>query len=147
MGVGGLEEEVILVHGDAALPDVIAYGLAIVVPDLMSVAGVDGPDVVRRREVKNPVDDQRRGFDDAAAYAKGPGDAERVHVRGVDLVQGAVPAAGVVAVVGGPVVGRRLQKYGGIETLRGRPKGKKTREQHNHQRHKPQRFAERKLHE
>src|SRR5580765_5748929 len=90
-----------------------------VVPNLMAVASVDGPDVVGRREIENAVYDERSGLDDAAANTKRPGKGERVDIGGVDLVESAVAAAGVVAVVAGPVVGWRLEKRGGIEALTG----------------------------
>jgi hypothetical protein len=39
------------------------------------------------------------------------------------LVQGREAAAGVIAVIGGPEVGRLVEKRVGIETLRGGDKG------------------------
>jgi hypothetical protein len=47
-----------------------------------------------------------------------PGESQGVYVCGVDLVEGAEALSGVVAVVGGPGVGRGLGESSRIEFLR-----------------------------
>ena len=57
MGIGGGEVEPAFVHGDAAMADVVALGCdAVVMPDQMAGAGVDGPDVVGHGEVDDSID-------------------------------------------------------------------------------------------
>jgi hypothetical protein len=53
--VGGGEIEPVLVHAQAAIADVVAFGFAMVVPNLTAIAGVDGPHVVGDGEVEDPV--------------------------------------------------------------------------------------------
>src|SRR5437899_224116 len=108
MCVGRFDVEPVFVHGDSAMTDVVAFGFALVVPDLAAEFRVDGPDVVGRSEVHDAVYDERRGFENASRSAINPGEGERVDVAGVDLIERAVAAAGVVAVVGGPSVGGRV---------------------------------------
>src|SRR5437879_264546 len=119
MCVGRFDVDPVFVHGYATMADVIAFGLALVVPDLAAEFRVDGPNVIGRSEIHDAVDDERRGFEDARWSAINPGEGERVDVAGVDLIERAVSAAGVVAVVGGPGIGGRVQQRCGVETLRG----------------------------
>src|SRR5258708_34930347 len=119
MCVGRFDVEPIFVHGDATMADVIAFGFTLVMPDLAAEPCVDGPNMVGRSEVHDAVDDERRGFEDARRSAINPGESERIDVAGVDLIESAVTTAGVVAVVGGPSVGGRVQQHCGVETLRG----------------------------
>src|ERR1043165_2070687 len=119
MGVGSFEVQPIFVHGDAALANVIAFGSSMIMPNLMAVTGIDGPNIVRCREIENAVDDEWRGFDNAGANAEGPGDGKGIDVGSVDLVERAVAAAGIVAIVGRPGIGGRFEKGGGVKALSG----------------------------
>jgi hypothetical protein len=61
VGIGSGEKQPALVHGNAAMPDVQAWvGRIGVMPDLMSGARIDCPDVVRHGEVQDAVDQKRR---------------------------------------------------------------------------------------
>ena len=110
MGVGSEEEKPVLIHADAAMADVQALVRRVgVVPDLVAGARVHRPDVVGDGEINNAVHQQRGGFDGRRlAGLKGPGEAEIGDVGRRDLREGAVAAAGIVAVVGGPGIGGRM---------------------------------------
>jgi hypothetical protein len=91
----------------------------VIVPNLVSGAGVDGPDVIGHGEEKDAVDQQGRGLDGRVLVGlEGPGETENFHVLRRDLFQRAVAAAGVVAVVEGPGVGRGMQDLIGFKVLR-----------------------------
>src|SRR5882724_12260334 len=109
MCVGRFDVDPVFVHGDATMADVIAFGFTLIVPDLATEFRVDGPNMVGRSEIHDAVDDERRGFENVSWSAINPGESERTDVAGVDLIERAVTAAGVVAVVGGPSVGGRVQ--------------------------------------
>ncbi len=119
MAVGGGEVEPALVHGHAAVADVFALGGAVIVPDLVAGAGVDGPNVVGHREVEDAIDQQRRRFDSRVLMRlEHPREAEIGHVLRRDLLERGVAAAGIVAVIERPGVGRRVLDLIGLEVLR-----------------------------
>src|SRR5579859_4022973 len=95
----------------------VTLGSPLVMPDLPAIARVDGPDIVWRRKIEDAVDFERRGLENRAMRAKNPGQRERVHVSGVDLIEGAVAGSGIVAVVGGPGVGSGLEQRCGVKAL------------------------------
>src|SRR5262249_19571732 len=117
VGVGRFEKKIVPIHSNAALTNVVAFGLAMAVPDLVTITTVDGPNIVWSGEVLDGVAHQGRGFNGAAADAKGPGECQRVDVGRVDLIECAVAAAGVVAIVGRPRVGRLPEERSRIESL------------------------------
>ncbi len=62
--VGRLEEQVVVPDSDAAAPDVRAAArLPEVVPQFVAVTCVDGPRVIRRRHVEDPVDFENGALD------------------------------------------------------------------------------------
>ena len=64
VGIGGGEVEPAFVHGDAAVADMVALGCdAVVMPDQVAGAGIDGPDVVGHGKIHDSIDQERRGFD------------------------------------------------------------------------------------
>ena len=87
--IGRDEEQPVLVHGNAAMPDVEPFvGRIGVVPDLMSRARIHRPDVVRHREVQHAVDQQRRRLQGRLlAGLKRPGQPQRWNVLRSDLGQ------------------------------------------------------------
>ena len=103
MRIGRGEEEPALVHGHAAMADVLAHGGGMIeVPDHVAGSGIDGPDIVGHGEVENSINQQRRGFDLCGLIGlKRPGEAKVLHIVRTDLRKTAVPPAGVVAVVSG----------------------------------------------
>ena len=129
--VGRQEVQPLLVDADAAVADVIAAArFPEVVPDLTSRARIDGPHMIGRRQIQHSVDEQRRRLDGRRRPAAGsrfrpfaaddravrarvqsehPRERQGLHVRGVDLLQRAVAAAGEVAVIRRPRIGRRLR--------------------------------------
>jgi hypothetical protein len=96
------------------------------VPQLARGAGVDGIDVIRRREVQDAANLERRRFDGAGSRKiVDPGQAEMFDVGGIDLGQAAEAAPGVVAVVGRPRIGGRFLDLRDRETrLLGRQGGR-----------------------
>src|SRR5690349_12593726 len=118
VGVRRGEVEPILVHAQAAIADVVAFRFTVIVPNLAAETSVDGPNVVRRREVENAVYFKGSRF---KFLVRGidPGERKGIDVGSVDLVERAEAPAGIVAVVGGPRVGGGFEEGGGIETLRG----------------------------
>ena len=76
--VGRHEVEPVAIHGNAARADVEALVRRIgVVPDLMAGARIHRPDVVRRGEVEDAIDQQRRRFDlRIGAGLEGPGERQ-----------------------------------------------------------------------
>ena len=139
--VRGFEVEPIAIHAEAAAADVdAALRFPLVVPELTAGAGVDGPGVVGNGEVEHAVDFKRRGFHGDAAGRVGthvdavdPGERERAHVRGGDLLEGAEAAAGIIAVVGRPGVGGEFFEFGGVEALATEDsRGERQRDQGSH---------------
>ena len=125
--------EEVVPDADAAVGDVGAAASAPeVVPELASVARIEGPGVVRRRHIDGAVDHERRALDGAVRrdgevafpFAAGddassapstetrtarpvdqprrPGEREALHGRLIDLFERAVAASGVVARIGRP---------------------------------------------
>ena len=92
--------------------DVIAGDFAFEMPDGKAEARVDGVDVVGDGEIENAVHFERCGFDALAVRAIDPRERELIHVIGVDLVERRVTSAGVIAIVGGPGVGRLFLNEG-----------------------------------
>ncbi len=117
VGIGRGEVKPIFVHAQAAMADVVAFGGALVMPDLAAEAGVDGPDIVWRGEVENAVHFEWRGLEHSSMRAKYPGKRERADVSGVDLVEGAEAGTGIITVVGGPGIGGRPEQGCGIKAL------------------------------
>ncbi len=103
--IGGSEVEPILVHGQAAMADVVAFGSAMVMPDLASVPGIDSPNVLGHGEVKNAVHFQRSRFNRGSVRVKDPCDCERADISGINLVERAETPARVVSVIGRPGIG------------------------------------------
>ena len=119
--VGRGQVDGVLVDRRAAMADVKALVRRIgVAPQLPRRARVDRPDVVGRRDVDHAVDEDRRRLD---LLASGPVWNAQASVSwwtlsGVICVRRLWRWPGVVAVIGRPAVGRRLEQRGGIEPLR-----------------------------
>src|SRR2546427_10787193 len=88
-----------------------------VVPDLTSEPGIDGPNIVGDREVKNAVHFQRSRFDGGRVRVENPGEREGVNVCGVDLVERAESLSGIVSVIGRPSIHRGLYHVRLIDLL------------------------------
>src|SRR5437879_11584785 len=103
-------------------------------PEFSSCACIDSKGVIGRREIEDTIDHQRNGFDAAAGKLVGalasnsracrtkvramdPCERHVLHVRRVDLLQGAVVASGVVSVIRRPWVDRRFQERRRSETF------------------------------
>ncbi len=116
---GSGEIEPAFVHGDAAVADMEALVFRIdVMPELMSGAGIDGPDVVGDGEIQDAIDQQGRGFDGAALIGlENPGERELTDIFGSDLGELAMALAGIVAVVGRPGIGGRMEEETRVEAL------------------------------
>ena len=92
---------------------------------------VNRPDVVGYREIHHAIDDQRRSFNRALidVGSKDPREAQRVDVTRIDLIQRAVTASRIIAVIRRPRIGGRLSYFSGIETaLREQRRGAKSDE-------------------
>ncbi len=120
VGVGAHEKDAVLVNGNAALADVVAFvGRVLVVPELMAGARVDRPDIVRHGEVQDAVDQDRRRLDAGVLSGlKGPGQAEIADVGGGDLGERAVAPSGVIPMKARPAIGRRMQEQLVVDVLR-----------------------------
>jgi hypothetical protein len=89
-------------------------------PDHVTAAGIDGPDLIWDGEIENAVDEQRRRLDLSSLIGlEDPGWSEPVNVLRVDLSEGAVAAPGVVAVVARPSVRAGMEEVRGLRTLGG----------------------------
>ena len=118
VAVGSKEIEPVAIHRHAAIADVdAAFGLPCEVPQLPAGARVDSPYMIRRREVEDAVDLERRGLDTAHAGPVNPRERQGVDVGRVDLVERAESPPRIIAVIHRPGVGRRLHKLGGIEAF------------------------------
>jgi len=115
-----------VIDTDAAVAGMdAAFAFPLVVPNLATGAGVDGPGVVGYGEIQNAIDLQWRGFDlDTKGTAAGtglgmiePGEFQVAYIAGVDLIESAEAAARVITVVGGPTSLVRMDDRRGIETL------------------------------
>jgi len=137
------EVQIVAPHRRAAVADVrAALRLPEVVPQLVTVVGVERPHVVGRGDVQHVVHHQHGALhhraadrDVARAFAahdrfrggtragsagdlRDPRERQIFHVRLIDLRERAVAAAGVVAGVRRPLIGERLEQRRRIETLR-----------------------------
>src|SRR5580693_1293976 len=78
-------------------------------PESAACPRIESPCIVGRGNVHYASDDDGRHFEPFGVRSmKDPSSAKAADIGCGDLVQGAVAAAGVVAVVGGPVGGGRL---------------------------------------
>src|SRR3954447_17637491 len=90
----------------------------LIMPELFRRPSVNGPDIVRRSDVYDAVDYNRRSFDGLVLP-----DLEAPHLLQMrDILRGnlresAVPPAAVVSVIRQPCVCRRMQKFFGIDFL------------------------------
>ena len=141
--IGRFEIEIVVPDADAAIGDVRgAARLPVVVPDLVSVAGIEHPDVVGRRDIQMVIDHENAAFDRhstagaefsgsrrrpsirlAPRPARGSGSnpadpcqREILHRVLVRLLQRAETTAGVIAGVCRPCVAERFQQRCGIES-------------------------------
>ena len=140
-----LEKEGVVPDGRTAIPDVRrAARPPEVVPDFAAVERVERPHVVRGGDVQNPADLQNGALNRAAGelarahtaddrgrqttaragrHRRHPREREILHVRRVDLLERAVPAARVVAGKRRPVIGERLRQRRRIDDDAGRGSG------------------------
>ena len=104
MAVGGGEVDLVAEDGEAAV-DAGPFGsLGAVVPDLASIAGIEGDHLVGVRDVHEAVVDDGGDLQPfGAVEAVDPFGDEVFGVGGGDLVERRVAGGGVVAVVGEPV--------------------------------------------
>ncbi len=112
------EVQPVLVHSQPAMPDVIALGLPLVVPNFAAKTRIHRPNIVRRRQIKDSIHFQRRRFEHVSMRPKCPGQRQRIDVLSTDLVQRAVARSRIVSVVGRPSVCRRLQQRCSVQPLR-----------------------------
>ena len=102
-----------------------------VVPDFATGARVDGPSVVGNAEVEDAIDFERRGFDfdtegataGSGLSVKEPGELELMDIAGVDLIEGAVAATGIIAVIGRPTAFHGIDDGSRVEALGGEVQG------------------------
>src|SRR5690242_2198994 len=100
-------------------------------PDFASRTCVNRPHMIGYREIHHAVDDQRRSFDRALidVGAKDPRKAQRVDVCRIDLLERAVTAPRIIAVITCPSIRRRLPDFRRIETaLRKQRRNTKSKE-------------------
>ena len=141
--IGGFHEQPVAVHTETALAIVMAaLGLPEVVPDLPAGARIERPCVIRHGGVEDAVHQQcgalegrvatveidriailvfpaNVGTGDSEVSLVGPRECQLVDVGFADLIESAVAAAGVIAVISGPGIGRRMQEHLRVDTLRG----------------------------
>jgi len=87
-----------------------------VMPDLGARPGIDGPKVIGIETYQNAIRHNWRRLNlRGLPGLKGPSEREPTYVRWSNLSQTAVTLAGVVAMINGPTVRRRLQKGIGVE--------------------------------
>ena len=120
--VGRFEEQVVAPHCRAAIADVrAAAGLPHVAPQLTPVAGIEGPDVIRRRHVEDAVHLKNGSLD-----ARCAGKLLRADAAGDDR---RAPTAAAAPETTGPAAGARRQParprqrevpHGGLVDLRQR---------------------------
>src|SRR5262249_32687993 len=128
VAVGGGEVDGIFVDRRTAVADVEGVVLSVlVVPELLAGVGVDGPEVVGRGDVDDAARDDGRGLDLLAALPA-PDLFELADIFRRDPGEFAVALAGVVAVVGGPGVGGRVEHGAGVYVLRADRRGCKAEE-------------------
>ena len=138
--VRSLEEQIVLPDPDAAVADMCRTPrLPEVVPDFAAVERVERPHIVGGRHIQSAAHLQNGAFDGAAGefprahaadnrrrnaasrprqHARHPRKREVLHARRVDVLEGAVPAAGVVAGEGRPRVAQRFRNRGRIQAAR-----------------------------
>jgi hypothetical protein len=118
--VGRHEVKPALVHCHAAVANVISLRRqAVIMPDNMSRARINGPDVVGHREVQNAVNQQGHRFDLRRLISlEGPREGEIAYVLGRDLGEMNVSPAGIVAVIGWPRIRLGVKDLRVLEVLR-----------------------------
>ena len=115
--IGRREVEFVFVHGHAAMADMVTLGLPVELPDLPPGARVHGPHAIRHGQIHDAVDHERRALEGLRVRLKCPRQRERADVRLVDARQWAVAAAGIIAVVSRPGVGRLFEQCGSSKSL------------------------------
>ncbi len=128
IAIGRFDVDRIAPHSDPAIADVpAALRFPAEVPQLASGARIDGIDVIRQRGEQDAVHDDGRTLDgrgvssatalrtSAEARPVDPGERHRIDIVLVDLIEWRVAAAGIVSVIGRPVLGARGEKLCGIE--------------------------------
>ena len=116
LAVGRQEEKPVAGNAYSAVADVpAAFRFEGLVPDLLAIAGVDGPHVIGHCEIQGAIDHERCGLQAADAGAEGPCRCEAANVLIVDPGQRTEAAAGVVAMIGRPGSGRGLRQRDGRE--------------------------------
>src|SRR4051812_46082086 len=80
-----------------------------VMPDLVTRAGIDSPDIVRHSEIQNAIHEQRRRLDGGRLVGlEDPGQAQPPDILRSDSREFTVAPAGVIAVIAGPGIDRRV---------------------------------------
>jgi hypothetical protein len=104
----------------SALTNMVALvGRIRVVPKLVARTRIDGPDIIRNREVQNSIHQDRRRLDRRCAPCLVcPGQRQAIHILRRDLRQSAVASARIVTVIAGPAISRRFKEHRRIHILR-----------------------------
>ena len=89
-----------------------------IMPDHMTGAAVQRPNMIRGGQIENAVHFQGCRFDRDVG-SESPSQRERIDILGIDLVERAEPPPGVFTVVSGPTRSGWLQKGLGREPLGG----------------------------
>src|ERR1041385_7805598 len=120
MSVGSREKYRVFVDRRATMSDVEPVIFRIAVrPKLARRAGVNGPQIIGSGDVEDAVHQDWRGFDLLILSSlERPRQGDLVDVCWRDLRQSAVTLARIIAVKGGPAIGRGLEEHGGIDALR-----------------------------
>jgi len=130
LAVRRFEKEPVAVHANAAIADG-ASGVrrVLIMPDFTAGTRVHRPDVICDGEVKHALHQQRIGLDPPSLpgllrlrhgpkiHSMGPHHRQRPDVGLVDLFERTVTLARVIAIKGGPGVGRRRFESRGFEQL------------------------------
>ena len=112
VAVGRDQVQIVTPHCGAAVADVrAALRAPEVMPQQMTIVGVQRPHVVRRRQIDHAVHDDWRCLDRLREIGlECPRQRQLLHVRRCDLCQTAMVPARVVTVVRRPAVGRLVQQ-------------------------------------
>src|SRR5689334_18473573 len=116
MPIGGHEKDRIFVDCDSTMADVQPWVLLIgVMPDEVTGARIHGPNIVRDSDIRDTIYQKRSNAERYILIGlKYPAEAERSNILWRDLCEFTVTAAGIVAVVCGPGICRRIQNGCGI---------------------------------
>src|SRR5439155_10334511 len=102
----------VLVNSRAAMADVErVVGRVLVMPEFFRGVGIDGPEVIRRRYIKDAVHQNRRRLDSLSlARLESPNLPKLADIFRRNRCQAGMPLTGIITVISEPAILRRVEQ-------------------------------------